>query len=287
VLHVESAFCTITLCIAPALRSCSEIVRGLHTELQWPSQREVCAPRTSLPQQPHTCVQNDYPWLMFSSSGYPCSLSLGVHKIMHSGGPAPDVRIHRAQTEGLRAQSALERGLVLDYILLRSHKSLQVGPGAYKVAEARVEHGFAPFQSTAVRDVRVGPVTTAAFTPGPGFYAGAAVAQAQHTKQHAAVPLGGTGPRLAAPNTTAQHTPGPGQYQSGALAGQWLKETYRHAPHFCRFSNRACLAQLTSDVGCLCSQGVGRVPTARSRHPAAAEACHTVTAKAFRASAHL
>lgn len=116
---------------------------------------------------------------------------------------------------------------------------LQVGPGSYTQAGRRVEHGYAPFSSTAERDLQAGPVTGFAYTPGPGYYAhGSASAQAAASALHLSsdtnAPFHSTGSKFASDKRSCAAAPGPGSYSPQAA---WVKNTFRWDAR----SRRQCL----------------------------------------------
>jgi hypothetical protein len=110
-------------------------------------------------------------------------------------------------------------------MLGKSHAAhcLQVGPGRYEHQTHLVEHGYAPFSSTAPRQLQPAPITTSAYTPGPGYYAkdGSAERPSPHrASADITAPFHCTGPKFAANHSSSCSGPGPGQYQ---LRGSWVK----------------------------------------------------------------
>lgn len=93
--------------------------------------------------------------------------------------------------------------------------SIQVGPGSYTPKDRIIEHGYAPFLSTEIRNLRGGQVTTSAYTPGPGHYTNE---RPTPVPFDVPAPFSTSGPRLAFDKSTAAATPGPGEYDGSKAA---------------------------------------------------------------------
>ena len=125
----------------------------------------------------------------------------------------------------------IAEGRLATSVMQRIRTSLQVGPGSYTRSGRRIEHGYAPFSSTAERDLQTGPVTGGTYTPGPGYYSnGSASAQAAavalHLSSDTNAPFHSTGSKFAADTRTSAAAPGPGAYSP---ASDWVKNTFRCA----------------------------------------------------------